>query len=100
MKPTKRWFPTPLVGCPLYPPLPTLADHDRQLQETTTRAAVIQGRETRRQVDVLAQHAAAAHHRTTEQLGQVQQQQERLAAQTSEYLQAHHDRRSALLEQR
>ncbi|KAG3054576.1 hypothetical protein PI125_g25842 [Phytophthora idaei] len=36
---------------------------------------------------------------TAEQLGQVQMQQDRLAAQTSEYLQAQNDRQSALIEQ-
>ncbi|KAE9291372.1 hypothetical protein PR003_g25052, partial [Phytophthora rubi] len=93
--------PHPVGGMPIvvYPPLPPFADHDLQLQETTTRTAVIQGGETRRQVEALAHHAAAAQQRTAEQLGQVQQQQDRLAAKTSEYLQAQHERQSALLEQ-
>ncbi|KAE8989259.1 hypothetical protein PR001_g21818, partial [Phytophthora rubi] len=85
--------PHPVGGIPVavYPPLPPFADHDLQLQETTTRTAVIQGGETRSQVEALAHHAAAAQQRTAEQLGQVQQQQDRLAAKTSEYLQAQHE---------
>ncbi|KAE8896841.1 hypothetical protein PF005_g26415 [Phytophthora fragariae] len=91
--------PHPVGGMPIaaYPPLPPFADHDLQLQQTTTRTAVIQGGETRRQVEALAHHAAAAQQRTAEQLGQ--RQQDRLAAKTSEYLQAQHERQSALLEQ-
>uniref|UniRef100_H3GI18 Uncharacterized protein n=1 Tax=Phytophthora ramorum TaxID=164328 RepID=H3GI18_PHYRM len=58
-----------------------------------------EGSDTRRQVEVLAHQAATVQRRTAEQLGQVQQQQDRLAAQTSEYLQAQHDRQSCLLEQ-
>ncbi|RAW20348.1 hypothetical protein PC110_g23210, partial [Phytophthora cactorum] len=54
---------------------------------------------TSRQVEALAHHSAAVQQRTAEQLGQVQRQQDRLAAKTSEYLQAQHDRQSALLEQ-
>ncbi|GMF59604.1 unnamed protein product [Phytophthora fragariaefolia] len=88
-------------GMPIaeYPPLPPFGDHELQLQEMTTRTAVFQGGETRRQVEALAQHAAAVQQTTVEQLGHVQRQQDRLAAQTSEYLQAQNDRQSALLEQ-
>ncbi|EGZ17880.1 hypothetical protein PHYSODRAFT_502865 [Phytophthora sojae] len=84
----------------VYPPLPPLTEHDLRLtQETTTRTAVIQGSETRRQVEALVQHAAAAHQSNAEQIGQVQLQQDRLAEQTSAYLQAQNDRQSALIEQ-
>ncbi|KAG6615409.1 uncharacterized protein IUM83_04906 [Phytophthora cinnamomi] len=68
------------------------------MQETTTRTAVIQGGETRRKVEALVQHSAAAHQRHAEKIGQVKLQQDRLAAQTSEYLQAQHERQAALLE--
>ncbi|GMF29413.1 unnamed protein product [Phytophthora lilii] len=61
----------------VYPPLLPFSDHDLRLtQETTTRTAVLQ-----------------------EQIGQVQLQQDRLAAQTSEYLQAQHDLQVSLVEQ-
>ncbi|ETL78478.1 hypothetical protein L917_20725 [Phytophthora nicotianae] len=85
----------------IHPPLPPFMDHDLRLEETTTRTAVIHGGsgETSRQVEALAQQSAAVQQRTAEQLGQVQEQQERLAAKTSEYFQAQHDRQSALLEQ-
>jgi rRNA processing protein Krr1/Pno1 len=88
-------------GIPIavYPPLPPFGEHELQLQETTTRTAVFQGGETRRQVEALAQHSAAVQQTTAEQLGHVQRQQDRLAAQTSEYVQAQNDRQSALLEQ-
>ncbi|KAG3181338.1 hypothetical protein PC128_g15197 [Phytophthora cactorum] len=88
-------------GMPItvYLPVPPFTKHDLRLtEETTTRTAVIHGEETRRQVEALAQHSAV-HQKTAEQLGQVQMQQDRLAAQTSEYLQAQNDRQSALIEQ-
>ncbi|KAG3194619.1 hypothetical protein PC128_g9195 [Phytophthora cactorum] len=85
----------------VYPPLPPYTDHDLRLEKTTPRTAVIQSGDMRtsRQVEALAHHSAAVQQRTAEQLGQVQRQQDRLAAKTSEYLQAQHDRQSALLEQ-
>ncbi|KAK1945593.1 Pro-Pol polyprotein [Phytophthora citrophthora] len=84
----------------VYPPLPPFSDRDLRLtEETTTRTAVLQGGETRRQVEALAHHSAAAHQRNAEQIGQVRLQQDRLAAQTSEYLQAQHDRQISLVEQ-
>ncbi|KAG3035866.1 hypothetical protein PC120_g631 [Phytophthora cactorum] len=85
----------------VYPLLPPYTDHDLRLEETTTRTAAIQSGDMRtsRQVEALAHHSAAVQQRTAEQLGQVQRQQDRLAAKTSEYLQAQHDRQSALLEQ-
>ncbi|GMF13374.1 unnamed protein product [Phytophthora lilii] len=84
----------------IYPPLPLFSDHDLWLtQKTTTRTAVLQGSETRRQVEALAHHSAAAYQRNAEQIGQVQLQQDRLAAQTSEYLQAQHDQQASLVEQ-
>ncbi|GMF65784.1 unnamed protein product [Phytophthora lilii] len=67
--------------------------------ETTTRTAVLQGSETRRQVEALAHHSAATYQLNAEQIGQVQLQQDRLAAQTSEYLQAQHDQQVSLVEQ-
>ncbi|KAJ8575448.1 hypothetical protein ON010_g3767 [Phytophthora cinnamomi] len=77
----------------VYPPLPPRTEHElRLMQETTTRTAVIQGGEARRQIEALAQHSAAAHQRHAEQIGQVKLQQDRLAAKTSEYLQAQHER--------
>ncbi|KAK1929991.1 hypothetical protein P3T76_014488 [Phytophthora citrophthora] len=84
----------------VYPPLPPRSERElRMMQETTTRSAIIQGVETSRQVEALVQHSAAAHQRNAEQIGQVRFQQDRLAAQTSEYLQAQHDRQAALMEQ-
>ncbi|POM60102.1 hypothetical protein PHPALM_31081 [Phytophthora palmivora] len=90
------------MGMPItvYPPLPPYTDDDLTLTEIVTRkAAVIQGGETRRQVEALAQNSVAVQQMTAEQLGQVQRRQEHLAAQTTEYLQQQHDRQSALLEQ-
>ncbi|POM74202.1 Hypothetical protein PHPALM_8882 [Phytophthora palmivora] len=88
-------------GMPIavYPPLPPYPDVELHLHEMTTRTATIQGSDTKRQVEVLAHHAAVAHQETAERLGQVQRQHDHLAAQTSEYLQAQHERQTALLEQ-
>ncbi|KAJ8524382.1 hypothetical protein ON010_g16736 [Phytophthora cinnamomi] len=89
-------------GMPLavYPPLPPYSEQSLQrTHETTTRTAVLQDSDTRRQVETLAQHFAAVQQRTDEQPGQVQRQQERPAEHTSEYLPAQYDRQTALLEQ-
>ncbi|POM71909.1 Hypothetical protein PHPALM_11458 [Phytophthora palmivora] len=84
----------------VYPRLPPYSEQSLQLTyETTTLTPVLQGNDTWCQVEALAQHSAAVQQRTDEQLGQVQRQQERLAEQTSEYLQAQYDRQTALLEQ-
>ncbi|KAG1699782.1 hypothetical protein DVH05_012675 [Phytophthora capsici] len=64
-----------------------------------TRTVAIQGSEASRQVEALAQQSAAVQQMTAARLGHVQHQQEQLAAKTSEYLQAQHDRQSAQLEQ-
>ncbi|ETN00203.1 hypothetical protein PPTG_24294 [Phytophthora nicotianae INRA-310] len=50
-------------------------DELRLTQETTTRTAVIQGSDTRRQVEALAHHSAAAHQRAAEQIGQEMRRQ-------------------------
>ncbi|ETO82020.1 hypothetical protein F444_03755 [Phytophthora nicotianae P1976] len=90
------------TGMPIavYPPLPPYTDPELTLtRETTTRTVVMQGGETHRQVEALAQHSAAVQQMTAEQLGQVKAQQEHLAAKTPEYLQQQHDRNSAIHEQ-
>ncbi|ETI53329.1 hypothetical protein F443_03690 [Phytophthora nicotianae P1569] len=94
--------PHPRTGMPIavYPPLPPYTDRELTLiRETTTRTVVMQGGETHRQVEALAQHSAAVQQMTAEQLGQVKAQQEHLAAKTPEYLQQQHDRNSAIHEQ-
>ncbi|ETP35507.1 hypothetical protein F442_16350 [Phytophthora nicotianae P10297] len=90
------------TGMPIavYPPLPPYTDRELMLtRETTIRTAVMQGGETHRQVEALAQHSAAVQQMTAEQIGQVKRQQEHLATKKSEYLQQQHDRQSAMHEQ-
>ncbi|ETO66354.1 hypothetical protein F444_16481 [Phytophthora nicotianae P1976] len=90
------------TGMPIavYPPLPPYTDRELMLtRETTIRTAVMQGGETHRQVEALAQHSAAVQQMTAEQIGQVKRQQEHLATKKSECLQQQHDRQSAMHEQ-
>ncbi|KAI9994922.1 hypothetical protein PInf_011765 [Phytophthora infestans] len=67
-----------------YPPLLPFTDQDLMLaQETMTRTVAIEGSETSRQVEALAQQSAAAQQMTAAQLVHGYHQQEQLAAKTS-----------------
>ncbi|KAG1707152.1 hypothetical protein DVH05_026348 [Phytophthora capsici] len=71
-------------------------------QETTTTMSVqrsIGDNDARRQIDHLAQTAAAAHHSTSERITRVQQHQDVIAMKTSEYLQQQHKRQLELQDQ-
>lgn len=87
----------------VYPPLPPPTPDDMMmLRETTTRTAVRQGghgEDTRQRVEALAQHSAAVHQMTADQLGHVQRQQDHLATKTTEYLRAQQEQQAALQQQ-
>ncbi|POM78797.1 LOW QUALITY PROTEIN: Hypothetical protein PHPALM_3627, partial [Phytophthora palmivora] len=87
-------------GMPIavYPPLPPYSDVELHLHEMTTRTATIQGSDTKRQVEVLA-HQAAVAHLIKKQPKDWGKQHDHLAAQTSEYLQAQHERQTTMLQQ-
>ncbi|KAE8972838.1 hypothetical protein PF011_g25491 [Phytophthora fragariae] len=72
-------------------------------QETMTTTMSVQrsigDHDARRQIDQLAQTAAAAHQPTPQQISRVQQHQDVIALKTSEYLQQQHERQLELQEQ-
>ncbi|POM81280.1 Hypothetical protein PHPALM_773 [Phytophthora palmivora] len=100
-EPDEAMVQVPTDGMPIavYSPLQPLTEHELRLtQETTTRRTVIRGSETKCQVKPWSS-MQLPRIRNAEQIGQVQLQQDLLAEQSSDYLQAQSDRQSALIKQ-